>query len=292
MEPKGRKKVVKSEVSSPKPPLIKKQPHTANSKLPTKPMEVHHHPEVEKKGIKEYLLEGLMIFVAVMMGFIAENVRENITEHQRAKEYAETMVADLSADTTALKEYLTYTGFSLHNVDTLMQLLSTAEIKNIPTGKLYWYGLYGGSQPTFTPNDATFQQMKSSGSLRFFKKSIAGEVAKYDLLCRHSLTVEEADHLMFTEVRKIRAQIFEFQYNKQANDLAIPRHPEKINRSKVIAFCNSNPPLLSYDKTAFNQYVELVRSRFMDRKIVAGDSLLKSATKLIGDLKSEYHIED
>jgi len=27
-----------------------------------KPMEVHHHPEVEKKGIKEYLLEGLMIF--------------------------------------------------------------------------------------------------------------------------------------------------------------------------------------------------------------------------------------
>ncbi|MFI5159878.1 MAG: hypothetical protein ACHQHN_01305 [Sphingobacteriales bacterium] len=255
-------------------------------------MEVHHHPEVEHKGFKEYLLEGLMIFLAVMMGFIAENVRESISEHSRAKEYAETMVADLATDTTALRADLTYTGFSVHNVDTLMQLLSSSDIKNIPSGKLYWYGLFGGAQPSFTPNDATFQQMKSSGSLRFFKKSIAREVATYDRLCRRSVSVEEGDHLMFAEVRKLRAQIFEFQYNKQANDIAITMHPEKINRNKVIAFCNSNPPLLTYDKVIFNQYVELVRSRFMDRKVVAADTLLKSASKLIFDLKKEYTIDN
>jgi len=39
-------------------------------------MEVHHHPDVEKKGFKEYLLEGLMIFLAVTMGFFAESYRE------------------------------------------------------------------------------------------------------------------------------------------------------------------------------------------------------------------------
>ena len=44
-------------------------------------MEVHHHPHVEKKNFKEYFLEFLMIFLAVTMGFIAENVRERITEH-------------------------------------------------------------------------------------------------------------------------------------------------------------------------------------------------------------------
>ena len=43
-------------------------------------MEVHHHPHVEKKSFKEYLLEGLMIFLAVTMGFIAESIREHITE--------------------------------------------------------------------------------------------------------------------------------------------------------------------------------------------------------------------
>jgi len=255
-------------------------------------MEVHHHPEVERKGFKEYLLEGLMIFIAVMMGFIAENVRESISEHNRAKEYAETMVEDLSADTTALRADLTYTGFSVRNVDTLMQLLSSSDIKNIPSGKLYWYGLFGGAQPAFTPNDATFQQMKSSGSLRFLKKSIAREVATYDRLCRRSINVEEGDHLMFAEVRKLRAQIFEFQYNKLANDIAIPLHPEKINRKKVLDFCNSNPSLLTYDKAIFNQYVELVRSRFMDRKVIFADSLMKSAKKLISDLKDTYHVEN
>ena len=255
-------------------------------------MEVHHHPEVEKKGFKEYLLEGLMIFIAVLMGFIAENVRESITEHHRAKEYAETMVEDLKADTADLKTYLTYTGFTVHNVDTLMQLLSGSDIKNIPGGKLYWYGLYGGAQPSFIPHDATFQQMKSSGSLLFLKKSIAREIGTYDQLCRKSLIVEEADHLMFAEVRKVRAQIFQFQYNKQANDLADARHPERMNWSKIATFCNSNPPLLTYDKVIFNQYIELVRSRFMDRKIVAGDSLLKNATSLISDLKNEYHIDN
>jgi hypothetical protein len=43
-------------------------------------MEVHHHPHVEKKSFKEYLLEGLMIFLAVTMGFFAENIREHFSE--------------------------------------------------------------------------------------------------------------------------------------------------------------------------------------------------------------------
>ena len=32
-------------------------------------MDVHHHREVETKSFKEYILEGLMIFLAVTMGF-------------------------------------------------------------------------------------------------------------------------------------------------------------------------------------------------------------------------------
>src|ERR1700733_12146647 len=62
---------------------IKELP-TANSKLHTEnTMEVHHHPEVEKKGFKEYILEGLMIFLAVTMGFFAENLRETISDNQK-----------------------------------------------------------------------------------------------------------------------------------------------------------------------------------------------------------------
>ena len=60
-----------------------------------KPMEVHHHPEVEKKGLKEYLLEGLMIFIAVMMGFFAESLREHMADKNWETAYMKSMVQDL-----------------------------------------------------------------------------------------------------------------------------------------------------------------------------------------------------
>jgi hypothetical protein len=149
-------------------------------------MEVHHHPDLhhKKKKWKEYLLEFLMIFLAVTLGFIAENIRESISEHERAKVFAASMLKDLEADTAQLKPYRTYFDYAACNVDTLMQMLSSHDLKDIPTGKLYWYGLWGGAHRFFVPNDATFQQMKSSGSLRYFDKTVAYDVANYDRLCR------------------------------------------------------------------------------------------------------------
>jgi len=255
-------------------------------------MEVHHHPEVEHKGFKEYLLEGLMIFLAVMMGFIAENLRENITEHHKAKDYAEAMVGDLSSDLAQLQQYQTYYSVAEKNIDTLMQLLTASDIKSIPSGKLYWYGLFGGAYNSYAPNDATFQQMKSSGSLRYFNKSVAQEVAAYDQYCRSMLSREENDRIIFAEVRKIRAQIFEFQYNRKANDLTHSPTFKNIDWKKIREFTESNPPLLTTDKTIFNQYVELVRSRFIEKKLTAIDTLFKRANKLKADLKKEYHIDN
>ena len=74
-----------------------------------------------------------------------------------------------------------------------MQMLSEKELKDIPSGKLYWYGLWGGAHGYFIPNDATFQQMKSSGSLRYFEKTIAYDAAKNDYrLSRMMQTTESS----------------------------------------------------------------------------------------------------
>jgi hypothetical protein len=53
----------------------------------------------------------------------------------------------------------------------------------------------------------------------------------------------------------------------------------------------TNPPLLSHDKTLFNQYIELVRSRFIRTNIDYADSLLKQAFQLTSELKKEYHLK-
>lgn len=264
---------------------------TISPKEKSENMEVHHHPNVEKKTIKEYLLEGLMIFLAVMMGFIAENVREEITEHQRAKVFALSMVNDLKADTVGLKQYIAYMTYAANNVDTLLNMLSTKNPKDIASGKLYWYGLWGGAQAAFIPNDATFQQMKSSGSLRYFtNSSLAEKIAQYDQLCRRTQTNDEMNRALYTEVRKSRAQIFEFKYNIEANDI-YQANKLLFSQQKIDSFVHTNPPLLTYDKTLFNQYVELVRSRSLVRNVTNADSLLSHALVLISELRNEYHLE-
>ncbi len=50
-------------------------------------MEVHKHPHhvTHKKKWTEYLLEFFMLFLAVFLGFVAENIREHIAEKERGK---------------------------------------------------------------------------------------------------------------------------------------------------------------------------------------------------------------
>ena len=255
-------------------------------------MEVHHHPNVEKKSFKEYFLEFIMIFLAVSLGFAAESLREYINENNRAKEFAKEMVSDLKSDTADLKWYLGYTGYAESNIDTLMQLLSNYEPKEIPTGKLYWYGLFGGTPGQFVPHDATIHQMESSGSLRYFTNvDLNKKVAEYDQLCRAWEKNEETDRGIYLEVRKARAKIFEFKYNDAANNI-YQKYKSTPNKEILDSFFKTNPPVLTYDKASFNEYLEMVRSRFLNRQLSSADTLLNRATILIETLKKVYHLKN
>src|ERR1022692_43545 len=94
-----------------------------NNKPQTEEMEVHHHPEVEKKGFKEYLLEGLMIFVAVTMGFFAENIREYFADKEHAQQLSGQLLQDLKKDTANLNINISREIFLKQKGDTLFDLL-------------------------------------------------------------------------------------------------------------------------------------------------------------------------
>ncbi len=68
-------------------------------------MEVHHHPHVEKKNFKEYFLEFLMIFLAVTLGFFAENLREHFERKKNAKEYLEAFENELKQNEASIQIY-------------------------------------------------------------------------------------------------------------------------------------------------------------------------------------------
>ena len=148
-------------------------------------MEVHAHTHTERKKWTHYFWEFLMLFLAVFCGFLAEYKLEQTIEQHRAEEFAVSMTKDLSEDTAQLNDYIVRMNIAANNVDSFLNLISYNDIQKIPTGTLYYYGLFGGSPNRFVPNDATLQQMKGSGTLRYFKnKSLNQHVSRYDRLLR------------------------------------------------------------------------------------------------------------
>src|ERR1700733_3130485 len=97
-------------------------------------MEVHHHPELphgEKKRFKEYVLEFLMIFLAVTMGFIAENIREHFSDNSKENDYITGMVKNLAVDTTRLNETIKETILQNKGLDSLRKV-SKDKLPQIP----------------------------------------------------------------------------------------------------------------------------------------------------------------
>src|SRR4030095_3405141 len=58
----------------------------------------HHIHKAPGQGWKHYFFEFLMLFLAVFAGFLAENQREHIVEHQREKKFAKRLLSDLQQD--------------------------------------------------------------------------------------------------------------------------------------------------------------------------------------------------
>jgi hypothetical protein len=144
-------------------------------------MEVHHHPNVEKKNFKEYLLEGLMIFLAVTMGFFAEGLRENITNKEKENQYVTSLLRDLEKDRSDLAFSIKDNKGKIRGLDSLLSLAGQ-DMNDINNRKLMYRYVWGVSYySAFSSNDATMTQLKSSGGLQFIRHGhLADSIANYD----------------------------------------------------------------------------------------------------------------
>ena len=85
-------------------------------------MELHKHPQhlTHKKRWGEYLLEFLMIFLAVTLGFFSENIREYFVDTSREKEFMASLVKDLELDTSQFSRIRLYRTEKLRKMDSLI----------------------------------------------------------------------------------------------------------------------------------------------------------------------------
>ena len=108
---------------------INNKPSTTNGN-----MEVHHHPQLQHKTKpwKEYLLEGLMIFLAVTLGFFAENFGEHITESSRENEFAKVLYAELKDDSATAANKLASRLEKEKEMDYLSSFFKDSSLTNLP----------------------------------------------------------------------------------------------------------------------------------------------------------------
>jgi hypothetical protein len=127
-------------------------------------MEVHHHPHVEKKNFREYFLEFLMIFLAVTLGFFAENLRENVSRHERELNYMTGIVQDLKEDTTEMNNIFFKQQFLLNQMDSALSL-PVERLNNINTQDTFYhhYVYFFSLLSQFKPHDNTLTQLRNAG---------------------------------------------------------------------------------------------------------------------------------
>jgi len=148
-------------------------------------MEVHHHPiaigsHSTPKKWKHYLWEFFMLFLAVFCGFLAENQREHFVEHNREKQFMESLVEDLETDTVELHRAITKADSVANYADsTVMILRDFKPQSNVPLRLSDLVGLAGQRQLLiFTDRTAT--QLKNAGNMRLIRnKKVSNLIVKY-----------------------------------------------------------------------------------------------------------------
>ncbi|MFM7223546.1 MAG: hypothetical protein ACKO03_08990 [Bacteroidota bacterium] len=153
------------------------------------------------KSLKAYVYEGLMIFFAVSLGFIAENIRDTVAERNKERVLMESIVTNLKIDTAALNIVIEGNIKKNRVFDSLIVLANQNLNDTLIRKQFYGFFIAGTYMSLFLPSDAALVQIKTDGGLGLIsKKGVADSILNYDkgnesLLRHNQVYTEESDDL-------------------------------------------------------------------------------------------------
>ena len=248
-------------------------------------MEVHTHPHTERKKFTHYLWEFLMLFLAVFCGFLAENFREHQVEHQREKKFATLLYEDLKKDIGFLETTLIVKERRFRKLDSLFYFLDSTNLQQ-HAGEIYYYTTMIDIDLVFKPNDATFQQLKSSGSLRYFNNyELYNKISDYYSHCSFYLDHES---IIFPSVP---TSLLSKLFNAQSRIKLIHVTPDILNSGN---FPTEPMRLRTTDEEIINE----LKNYAINAKISLEISLMllrggkTELNNLMDELKDEYKLKN
>jgi len=232
-------------------------------------MEVHKHTHTPRKKWTHYFWEFLMLFLAVFAGFLAENQREHIVEHQRERKFANRLLSDLRQDSLFFETRIQLLEKRQQTHEQFLKIMTNpAGVTDSAVNR----GFVRILLLTKTNNDfttATYNQMKTSGSLRYIvNDNLTTSLQKYYdvLLARATHDADGADKFFTDYIISYMTKHFRFQDFKAGDGSSL--HIKLLNRSAEsdqelinimgvwAASCDTQLDLL---KPAQNEMLELVK---------------------------------
>jgi len=251
-------------------------------------MEVHHHPQVEKKNFKQYFLEFIMIFLAVTLGFIAENVREHINERAQGKQYIQSLVEDLESDTARMNDIIQFDEAKIIALNSMYQCYDTVTNNIKATSCIGVLIKYSKVNRPFLLNDRTITQLANAGGYRLLKKEDADSILAYQRMYRNDYDFEKT---VYQEAQD--------NVRNTLNELANFKVVSPLENVSSLSGADSGSSslngwlLVSDDQKLLNKWFNQLRLYLRVTK--AQSTLLKSlkakATSLISFYKSNHDLK-
>ena len=230
---------------------------------------LHHAPG---KKIGHYFFEFLMLFLAVFCGFIAENWREQLRDHQREKEFMHSLVEDLKSDTIQSANILMQLRGKSEGIDSILAALSSPEIVE-NSNQVYRLWTQNLDIKAFVSNDRTIQQLKNSGELRIIRnKAVSDRIMQYDQTVKNYYRQTDLMYNALSD-QHIYSQFFDFISLRKNKDIPVPLTEQG---KKLLNEAYAHQQLWNYGLSGLISWLDEVHTE---------------GAGLVTFIQKEYHIE-
>lgn len=255
-----------------------------NHRSETIPMEVHKHPHhvTHKKQWFEYLLEFIMLFLAVFLGFVAENIREKNHENRKEKEYAYSMYEDLKTDTFLLRrEILRITNIGT-KAASAVKIIQAGSFTDTNVNILYKLNRRFLSPLGLVLTDRTSAQLKNAGGMQLLNNKIVIEgITNYWHSEESLMELKSIINEYRVKARERTYSIFDNKYYSTItkNDFLLVGHPKLMTNDQLIL-------------TEFSNRLSWLSDLFLNNYVSQLNRQITEAEKLLNILKDNYHIKN
>jgi len=242
-----------------------------------------HPPHKSGSNIKEHLLHFFMLFMAVLLGAFAENLREKYIENNKEHEYLISLMEDISQDTSRLNYCINARIEKSNEASKLIEILSNDKIEN--TKDVYFYSRLMTKVESFEGVDGTFNQLSFSGGFTVIRnREIIKEINEYLFLRKSVYSLNKTEEDILIQFRIATSKILNSYIFSKMLDVE-----KNKNYKYFIKPLERNEKLISYDKSDINNFIYWISSENGNQTSNMNQmkSLKNKGVKLINLIKSE-----